>query len=74
MQFRWIDWNRDHIAEHSVDWDEAESVSRNARTPFPQEIGTGKLLVWGQGRGGRFLQAIFVLDPMARFLSFTRGH
>ena len=63
MEFRWNNWNRDHLAEHGVDWDEAEMVVRQARPPFPQQIGEEKLLVMGQGRGGRFLQVIFVLDP-----------
>ena len=63
MQFRWIDWNRDHVAVHGVDWEEAEMVVRQARPPFPQQIGEDKLLVMGRGRGGRFLQVIYVLDP-----------
>jgi uncharacterized DUF497 family protein len=41
----------------------AEMVVRQAKPPFPQEIGEDKLLVMGQGRGGRFLQVIYVLDP-----------
>lgn len=63
MLFRWIDWNRDHIAEHGVDWEEAEMVVQRAKPPFPEQIGDDKLLVIGQGRGGRFLQVIYVLDP-----------
>jgi len=62
MQFRWIDWNRDHIAEHGVDPDEAEMVVRRARSPFPRKIEEEKWLVVGQGRGGRFLQVIYVVD------------
>jgi len=63
MQFRWIDWNRDHLVEHGVDWEEAETVVRQAKPPFPQQIGEEKLLVMGQGRGGKLLQVISVLDP-----------
>ena len=63
MQFRWIEWNRDHIADHGVSWQEAETVVRQARPPFPQQIGDDKLLVRGQGTGGRFLQVVYVLDP-----------
>ena len=63
MQFRWIDWNLEHIAEHGVDRDEAEMVVRNPRPPFPEEIGDDKLLVKGRGNGGRFLQVIYLLDP-----------
>ena len=63
MQFRWIDWNRDHLAEHGVEWEEAERVVRQGRPPFPQQIGDDKLLVRGPGQGGRLLQVIYVLDP-----------
>lgn len=35
---------------------------KDAIRPFPRPIGDDKLLVWGRGRGGRLLQAIFVLD------------
>ena len=63
MQFRWIDWNRDHVAEHGVDPDEAEMVVRQVRPPFPEQIGDDKLLVVGRGRGGRYLQVIYLLDP-----------
>jgi uncharacterized DUF497 family protein len=64
MQFRWIDWNRDHIADHGVDSDEAEMVIRNAKPPFPQQIGDDKLFVVGRGSGGRFLQVIYIIDPV----------
>ncbi len=63
MQFRWIDWNREHIAEHGVDEGEAEMVVRNAKPPFPEEIEDEKLIVKGRGIGGRFLQVVYLLDP-----------
>jgi uncharacterized DUF497 family protein len=63
MEFRWIDWNRDHVAEHGVDPDEAEMVVRLARPPYPRKIEEDKWLVVGRGRGGRFLQVIYVVDP-----------
>jgi uncharacterized DUF497 family protein len=62
MQFRWIDWNRDHIAEHGVSCDEAEMVVRGVMAPFPQQIGDDKFLVMGRGHRDRFLQVIYVLD------------
>src|SRR2546421_6489303 len=37
--------------------------SRNAKPPFPEEIEDEKLIVKGQGIGGRFLQVIYLLDP-----------
>jgi uncharacterized DUF497 family protein len=63
MGFRWNEWNVEHIAKHGVPPEEAEMVVRGARNPFPRRIEEDKWLVWGRGRGGRFLQVIFVLDP-----------
>jgi uncharacterized DUF497 family protein len=62
MQFRWNDWNTDHVEQHGVPAEEAEMVVRAARRPFPRKIEDDKWLVWGRGRGGRFLQVIFVVD------------
>jgi uncharacterized DUF497 family protein len=62
MQFRWIDWNRDHIAEHGIEPKEAEMVVRNARPPFPEVIEDDKWIIKGRGIGGRFLQVIYLLD------------
>ena len=63
MQFRWIDWNQDPIAKLGIEPKEAEFLIRHAQSPFPQQIGEDRLLVQGQGRGGRFLQVVYVLDP-----------
>jgi uncharacterized DUF497 family protein len=62
VEFRWNEWNIDHIAEHGVEPDEAELVVRTARRPYPKYHADDKWLVWGRGRGGRLLQVIFVLD------------
>lgn len=62
MDFRWNDWNIDHIARHGVTPDEAELVVRGAKRPFPRRIDDDKWLVWGRGNGGRFVQVIFVED------------
>lgn len=62
MEFRWNEWNREHIAQHGVSIDEAESLIRAAAQPFPRKLEDDKWLVIGRGSGGRFLQAIFVLD------------
>ncbi len=62
MDFRWNDWNVEHIAGHGVDPDEAEAVVRNAVRPFPRKSEDDKWLAWGRGRGGRWLQVVFVLD------------
>lgn len=62
MDFRWNEWNVEHIARHGVSPEEAESVVRHARRPYPLYHKDEKWLVWGRGNGGRFLQVIFVLD------------
>ena len=62
MEFRWNDWNLDHIAIHGVDPDEAEFIVRNARPPFPEERWDGRWAVWGRSHEGRFLQVSFVFD------------
>ncbi len=63
MNFRWIDWNEDHIAEHGVEVEEAEMVVENAKPPFPIKIEHDKWLVKGQGSSGRFLQVVYLTDP-----------
>jgi uncharacterized DUF497 family protein len=62
MDFRWNDWNLQHILEHGVDPEEAESVVEQAGSDGPRYRGDGKWLVWGRGRGERLLQVVFVLD------------
>ena len=62
MEFRWNEWNIEHIGSHGVDPEEAELVVRQAQQPFPLRYPEEKFLVWGRGRGGRFLQVIYVLD------------
>ena len=66
MDFRWNEWNVEHIAKHGVEPDEAEHVVRRARRPFPRYHGEGKWLVQGHGNGGRFVQVIYVLDDDGR--------
>jgi uncharacterized DUF497 family protein len=62
MDFRWNEWNVEHVAEHGVSPADAEAVVRGAQRPFPRKIEDDKWLVWGQARGGRYLQVVFVLD------------
>jgi len=59
MEFRWNQWNFDHIATHGVDPREAEMVITLARQPFPIRHSEEKYLVWGRGKGGRFLQVVY---------------
>ncbi|HUB25583.1 MAG TPA: hypothetical protein VL992_09135 [Tepidisphaeraceae bacterium] len=62
-EFRWNDWNLDHIAAHGIEWQDAEWIVRCARPPYPQEIGRGKYLVMGQRPDGAYLQVIYIIDP-----------
>ncbi len=62
MDFRWNEWNEEHLASHAVAPDEAEEVVRSARSPFPLVQGGEKYLVWGPTEEGRLLQVVFVID------------
>ncbi len=66
MDFRWNDWNTEHIERHGVRPDEAEEVALNARHPYPLYRDDGKWLVWGRTGGGRMLQVVYVLDEEYR--------
>jgi uncharacterized DUF497 family protein len=59
MDLRWNAWNIEHIDRHGVDPGEAEAVVRGSR---PLYRGDGKYLAQGRGSGGRWIQAIYVLD------------
>jgi len=43
--FRWNSDNVDHLAEHGVSPEEAETVVRRAKAPYPRLIGDEKYLV-----------------------------
>jgi uncharacterized DUF497 family protein len=62
MEFRWNEWNVEHIANHGVRPAEAEQVVRGAKRPFPVYRGDGKYAAWGATRGRALLQVVFVLD------------
>jgi uncharacterized DUF497 family protein len=62
VEFRWNEWNEEHVAIHGVTPDEAEDVVRAAHSPFPLVDGDERYLVWGPGSGGRLLQVVFVID------------
>ena len=62
MQFRWNEWNENHVSEHGVEPAEAEEVVRKARPPYPLASADEKFLVWGSTAEGKFLQVVFVMD------------
>ena len=63
MDFRWNEWNTEHVGKHRDRPEDAEYVVRMARPPYPEERGDDKWRVWGQASDGHYLQVIFVLDP-----------
>jgi uncharacterized DUF497 family protein len=62
LDFRWNEWNIEHLAGHGVSPESAEQVIEGARSPYPRGIGDDKLLAWGTSDRGELLQVIFVLD------------
>jgi uncharacterized DUF497 family protein len=62
MQFRWNEWNENHVSEHGVEPEEAEEVVRRARPPYPLASADEKFLVWGKTAERKFLQVVFVMD------------
>ena len=62
MDFRWNEWNEEHVASHGVSREEAEAVVECARRPFPRKIDDDKWLAWGPGAGGRLLQVVFLVE------------
>ena len=63
MLYAWDELNIDHIFKHRVAPVEAEYVVDHANSPWPEQRGDNKFLVWGPTETGRMLQVIFVLKP-----------
>ena len=61
-EFRWIEWNRDKVAQHNVEPEEAEFVVNHARQPYPMKVDDEKRLVGGQTRSGRYLQVVYLIS------------
>jgi uncharacterized DUF497 family protein len=62
VDFRWNEWNAEHVAQHGIEAEAAEHVVEAAEAPYPRRIGEEKLLVWGPNPAGDLVQVIFVLD------------
>ena len=52
MDFRWNEWNAEHVGQHGIEPEAAEDVVQEATAPYPRRIGEDQLLVWGQTRRG----------------------
>jgi uncharacterized DUF497 family protein len=62
VDFRWNEWNTEHLAHHGIEPQAAEHAVEEAIGPYPRRIDDDKLLAWGPGPAGELLQVIFVLD------------
>ena len=62
MEFRWNDWNLDHVEKHGCTPHEAELVVEGAKPPFPQSNRNDTWLVEGRGIGGRFVRVVYLID------------
>lgn len=61
--FRWNQWNQDHISQHGVGSDEAQYVVEHPTRGFPRYDGARKYRAWGQTAAGRYLQVIYIFSP-----------
>jgi hypothetical protein len=61
-EFRWNEWNVEHIAEHGIGPRAAEYIVNCASPPFPEKIGEGKYRACGQTPDGRYLQVIYIFS------------
>jgi uncharacterized DUF497 family protein len=62
VEFRWNNWNADHIAAHGISVNEAEYVVQNARKGYPRYQGDGKYLVRGRTVEGEYIQVAFLIE------------
>ncbi len=62
MEFRWNQWNVEHIAEHGVSPEQAEEAVCGATRPYPLHSEDDKWLVWGKAAGGEWLQVVYIID------------
>ena len=61
--FRWNQWNQDHMACHGVEPEEAEHVVEHPARGFPRYDGEGKYRALGQTDAGRYLQVVYIFSP-----------
>ena len=67
IEFRWIEWNREHAMGHGCSLVEIESVVRNAGRGWPKKIGNGKYMVEGPGQAGRMVRVVYLKDAAGTF-------
>lgn len=62
-EFRWNEWNVEHIGSHGVTPPQAEFVVNHPDRGYPQRGDKGKYLARGQDESGGYLQVIYIFDP-----------
>jgi uncharacterized DUF497 family protein len=60
--FRWIDWNIEKVEKHGCTVQEAQQIVNRPARGFPRRSGE-KYKVQGRGRGGRWVQVVYLIDP-----------
>jgi uncharacterized DUF497 family protein len=60
-QFRWNQWNLEHVTKHGCTPAEVEAVILG--TEKARKIGDSKFEVIGRGQGGRIIRVIFIHSP-----------
>jgi uncharacterized DUF497 family protein len=71
FDFKWIEWNIDHIARHGVEPEEAEWVVNHAHRPYPERTARDKYVVRGQTETGQYLEVVYVIEPDDRVFVIT---
>jgi len=61
-EFRWNDWNLDHIAEHGMVPEDVEWIVNHAQPPYPERSRRNTYLVRGQTYDGYYMQVAFLLE------------
>jgi uncharacterized DUF497 family protein len=64
-EFRWNDWNVEHVGAHDVTPKEAEYIVNRPERGYPQKMEDEKYLVKGQTAERRYLQVIYIFSPAA---------
>jgi hypothetical protein len=68
VEFRWNEWNEEHLARHGVVPEEAEEVIRGTRHPFPLVHGDERYFVWALHPAGGFFRRYSSSIRMTRSL------
>jgi uncharacterized protein len=63
VEFRWNEWNAQHIARHGIQPEEAEWVAEHCAA---SDAGEDKYRARGQTQAGRYRQVVFVIGGDGR--------